>query len=268
MSEDATTTQDAAVLGEGLNFAADWFKALPEGTVTDADHAMLERFKDVPSLAKGFVETKRMMGADKVSIPSEHDTDEERRDRFKKLGWPDSPDAYKLAIPENAREVISEDLLKSFVQSAHENYLMPAQASNLWGKLVDLAVSGGQRSQSETKAKQATEMAELRKVWGNEWRQQVELARRVALTFAPDEEAQERWMSALESDASVVRFLNAVGRVMSEDRLKGMGPEGEGGDLQQRIKQLQEHPGYGDREHPEHKKIIEEMNKLSQALHD
>lgn len=89
MSEEAiqdTGSQEAVA-------APNFLESIPEELRSEPS---LRNFQDAGSLAKSYVHAQRMIGADKVSIPSKSATPDEWRQVYQKLGAPDAADAYQL----------------------------------------------------------------------------------------------------------------------------------------------------------------------------
>lgn len=91
----------------------------------------LKDFKDPASLAKSYLETKKMVGM-KTGVPGDNATAEERATFYKALGVPENADGYGLVVPENLPEPLKEnyetDTLKWFAGVAKEANLTPQQA--------------------------------------------------------------------------------------------------------------------------------------------
>src|SRR3990172_11892156 len=80
----------------------DWRAALPADLQADKS---LEQFKGKdwaevgPTLAKGYVETKKMVGGS-LKVPKEDATPEEQAAFYTALGRPETPDKYETKVPE------------------------------------------------------------------------------------------------------------------------------------------------------------------------
>ena len=72
-----------------------WRETLPDDL---RDDPILARFNDVPAMAKALVSAQKMVGADKVAIPSAGDAEAWGK-VYDRLGRPESGDGYELAPP-------------------------------------------------------------------------------------------------------------------------------------------------------------------------
>src|SRR3990170_5621200 len=101
-AETETPTAPVATPDAGLAAPTDWRAALPADLQADKS---LEQFKGKdwaevgPTLAKGYVETKKMVGGS-LKIPKEDATPEEVAAFYTALGRPETPDKYDTKIPE------------------------------------------------------------------------------------------------------------------------------------------------------------------------
>ena len=70
-----------------------WRESLPDDL---RDDPSLKSIQDVPGLAKSFIHAQKMVGADKIPVPTEHATKEDWDAVYSKLGRPATPDDYKV----------------------------------------------------------------------------------------------------------------------------------------------------------------------------
>lgn len=159
----ASATVPAGVGAKPAEAAADWRLGWDDGLKNDPS---LKDFKDPQSLAKAFVETKKLVGQ-KTGVPGADATPEQKAAFYKSLGVPENADGYGLVvpqeIPEAMRESYSNDTLKWFSGVAKEANLTPEQAKFVQkaydGKIVeflnktqtDIATSEGAFDEMATK---------------------------------------------------------------------------------------------------------------------
>jgi hypothetical protein len=74
MSEDQQNTTDQqssqapSILGEGMAFSEGWREHLPEDIRAEPS---LANVRDLPGLAKSYVNAQRMIGRDKIVLPKD-----------------------------------------------------------------------------------------------------------------------------------------------------------------------------------------------------
>jgi len=117
---DATTATTETV----TTAAADWKDGLPEDL---KGNATLATVKDVPALAKAFVDTKAMVGRKfDLSLP----------DVRKAVGVPDNPEAYTLDVAEDLQPFLTPESAKALAPAFHRIGLTGAQGKALVGELA------------------------------------------------------------------------------------------------------------------------------------
>lgn len=142
-----------------------WRDSLPDDLKADKS---LESFKDVPALAKSYVETKKLVGAKQgLTIPGEGATPEERKafdaQVRKALGVPEAPDGYKVKPHEMmAHPEWNKEAQVGFLKVAHAAGMTPEQVNTTLGYYADF-IAGQVKSNA---AMEAEAKAELRIAWG------------------------------------------------------------------------------------------------------
>ncbi len=163
---------------------------------------------------------EKLMGADKagrgVVIPKADATPEEWGAFYSRLGRPEKPEAYKLAIPEGS----SPEFAAAAASKFHELGLTEKQAESLgnWWNEQAGGIMEGQTAAFEQQA--AIDMQDLRKEWGQQFEANAEMARRARRESGlTDQEGQaiERALG-LKKAAQVFAHL---GKQFAEAPMKG-----------------------------------------------
>lgn len=102
-TEPATTEAPVYFNSDGT-LKEGWQGTLPEGY---REEKSLSTVNDTKILAKMFVDTKRMVGKDKIAIPTETSTEGEWAEYHKAGGRPDTKEDYNLKLPEGMAEEVS-----------------------------------------------------------------------------------------------------------------------------------------------------------------
>jgi hypothetical protein len=123
--------------GQGGGAAASWLDALPDDLKADAT---LSRFKSIDELARGHIEAHKVAKS-KVPMPGES---EESFNAFAAAIRPETPDAYKIEVPEGQPTEYAETMRGVF----HQAGLHPKQ--------VEMIVAAN-NAQAEALAKKADE---------------------------------------------------------------------------------------------------------------
>lgn len=173
----ATTTQAAQTAPASTQ---PWSWAKDDGTFNDGWRDRLpddlkgvkdlEKYKDLPSMARTLVHQQKMIGADKLPLPPKNATPEElaKWDGWNKLGRPETPDGYDLKALKPLGDGIPYDYEgeKSMLKEMHALGMTQTQVNGLLAKYRENV--GGQYGQitEKTKVEQAQAQEGLRKEYG------------------------------------------------------------------------------------------------------
>ena len=154
---DAITPPDAVTSG----ITPSWRDTLPDDLKADKS---LESFKDVPALAKSYVETKKLVGSKQApTVPGAAASPEEVAAWRKALGVPDTPEGYTpkqhpiMALPQWNKEAQG-----AFLKLAHEEHIPPKTLDRILGFYGDFVAAG----LKDTDRMAAEAKGELRSEWG------------------------------------------------------------------------------------------------------
>lgn len=244
---------------------SDWRSSLPDELKAEKS---LETFKDIPSLAKSYVEAQKMIGGS-VRIPKEDAKPEEWDAFYKKLGRPDKVEDYNIAKPAEMPEgvVWNDDLTKWFTQTAHSTGLSKGQVQKIMKSWNDMELTKTHAAQKEM----GQRLSKIQEQWGDEFDGRVELGVRGIERLLPKEEAVEfkalMDTTGMGNHPLVLKYAYLVGKMLQEDgyiigdgRGGALGVEGAKGKIAA-INADTKHP-YWDETNPGHKAAVEEMTKL------
>src|SRR6266550_5917625 len=202
----------ALTANNGADGAQDWRASLPEELRGEES---LKSFKDLPSLAKSFVETKRMVG-NAVHMPKADAPQEEFDKFYARLGRPESPDKYELKRPENpAGGQWDEGLEKEFRTAAHASGLQPRQAQGLldwFNKTQTERLSAYTKGMEEGVGKLKTE-------WGTKFDEKVGMAARAVKELGGDELKTMLEETGLGNHPVLVKLFAKIGESMMVDTI-------------------------------------------------
>lgn len=254
----------AASANSGGNNTSDWKSALPTELQSDPS---LKTIGDVTALAKSYVSAQKMIGSEKIVIPSKHATDEDWKQVFTKLGLPQELKDYAVDVPKDA--AFDGIFVKGFSEAAYKAGILPKQAQ----AMVNWFNESNNKRMTEFSEGQAKERAKgidgLKSEWGNAFDAQISRAKQALKLNDPDGSLSKYLdKTGLGNDAQIVKLLAKVGESLKED-----GVTGQGGDLSRAktpdsaLKEIntirgdKAHP-YNVGDHPNHKKAVEEMHEL------
>ena len=269
--EVAATEQNPALSGDPLNNTpetnTDWRAALSDELRADKS---LENIKDIPSLAKSYIHAQKLVGADKIPVPNKHATEDDWNAVYSKLGRPETPDGYKFNLPEDQK--VDEDGLKVFADHAHKLGLLPNQAEGMVKFYNELRANELSSADSTATAARQKATDELQAEWGQAYNQKLERANNVVREVFP-----KGFMSMNLEDGTklgdhpaVIKAFAALADKMGEDKIvQADGPNYlTPKQIDKEIATLQQ-PGsaYWDKNHPNHKYAVEEVQALFEQKH-
>jgi len=224
-SEPNASASDPLAATETTNVAS-WHDSLPEELKNDKS---LTKFKDVPSLAKSYLEaqktTSKALNAKGVIIPGENATPEEISEYRKALGVPATADGYELespTLPEGM--VVDEAKAKKLAEIAHskgiskEAFQELAKAYNA----EQIAAFEAQKQEQAQKIIDAT--AEMKKEWGRNFEKNLAQSEAAIVSIFGPEFNQFLQENGLGSDTRLIKGMFKASQNMSEHQLvtKGM----------------------------------------------
>jgi hypothetical protein len=267
MSEEAiqdTGSQEAApeaVVAEAAPVG--FLESLPEELRNEPS---LRTFTDPSALAKSYVNAQRMIGADKIAIPSKSATPDEWRELYTKLGSPTDPKDYSVEMPEG---VLKEAEFEGFKSALYDAGLSHAQAQKM-AEYISSTVASAQENFNENadEARYAAEQ-ELRQEFGQAFEQRLEMANLAAKNLLGDTEIFDEIQLSdgrmLGDHPAIIRMFSELAAQIGEDNLAGettelvMTPE----EASRQIAEMTRRDGpYWDKMHPEHDTYIQEVLRL------
>lgn len=233
MSEELLNDSNEQVAQESLQevVAPVSFKdSLPEDLRSDSS---LADIKDIESLAKSYINAQRMLGSS-VRIPGEDAGKEQldafyaklskipgvaridgddKSDLFAKLGRPESPENYKIDLPEGV-EIADPELLGDFRKLSHELGLTQEQVSKIAEFDLQREVA---RAEAMDRARTSAE-SELRSLWGADFNNRMEGAKATARVLSeqfPDA-MQELIHGPAGNNPAFLSILSQLGSALQE----------------------------------------------------
>jgi len=239
-----------------------WLSALPKELQEDAT---LKKFNDVQGLAQSYINAQKLIGADKIAIPSKHATEEDWKVVFEKLGLP-AADKYEVKFADQA--TIDKKFVDEFKAIAHKNGILPKQAQ----ALADWFSQSNANAENEVvKQRQANldkEIKELRSEWGKAFDQKLQYANNALQEFADENTLTYLEKTGLANDTKLVRLLSAMGeKLYKEGKIADAGsgaPQMTPAEAHKQAMNIignPQHP-YNVKDHPGHRAAVEEVKGL------
>jgi hypothetical protein len=245
------------------------------------DDPSLKDFNDLPSLAKSYKEQKAFVGSS-IRPPGPDASPEARKEFYDKLvkhapdlvplregdveaenlvwgklGRPQKPEEYEYKPPDGV-ELDIEGLRSAAVEAG----LTKAQ----FKKLAGATAAGAQRLSGE----QQKDRDALKVEWGNAYEQKLQGAAAAAKQFKQSDALVGAIMAGKVSSGALKTWDAIAKAVGGETKL----PTGQGGggaltpaEANARFIEVQNHPAYTNKNHPEHDAYVQKGLKLMEQLH-
>jgi len=146
------------------------------------DHPSLSPIKDVPNLARSYINAQRLIGTDKLPLPA-NPTDEDLDNIFGRLGRPEQPDGYAIQADGN---ILTEDDTTRFKEAAHALRLTPDQATGILNYYLSEASNSAEGMQVTMKEQAEQTEASLRQEWGQAYDTKLQAAQSAIKEFDGD----------------------------------------------------------------------------------
>lgn len=227
----------------------------------------LNQYKTFEDMARGLVETKRMVG-DRVKVPGEGATPEDWDKFFTRLGRPETADGYeftKVELPE-AMGFDPADL-NSFKEVFHKLGLTKTQADAIQKQYLEQLKAKHDTILSEYDKSVNTQLEALKTRWGADFEANRDLAMNTFNTYAnPNLKAtveKEGW----GNHPDFVELFHKIGTATKEDVLRNPQSGQVSKTAQDRIKEIEADPAFYDKSNPKRKDLLAERSKLFEELY-
>ena len=260
---DSTSAIDAPVFthpewAKGLNVGEDILKA-----------PMFSTIKSMDDVVKGFYHAQKMVGSDKIVIPSKNASADEWKNYYVKAGLPEKFDDYKVELPASFENT---EFNSEFLKTAYENNIRPDQLqkiTEMFDKSNDKLVEDYEAEQAENLRSTALE---LKQEWGQGFDKQIARANRVIKHFGGEELHKQVLGSELANNKDFLKLMAKIGEKMTgEDSFQpgatttfGMTKEEARSKMNAMFGDM--NGPYMNREHAQHKEFVENMLKYQEIL--
>lgn len=195
------------------------------------DNEYLAGFSGITDLARRAIELGEFE-KNAVVIPGE-DADETAVNEFyTKLGRPEKADDYefeKIELPKGMRE--SVDMMKTIKDAAYGMNMNNSQANAFYKFVVETGVDSFKQVQAFIAKQKDETKHDLKKEWGKDFDENMELVGRTIQRFADESDAKELNTLLLGNDVRLAKMLRRIGRAIAEDKFIGGEDAAEDDDL-------------------------------------
>lgn len=244
-------------------FSENWKDALPEDL---RNEPCLDNVKNFTTLTKSFVNSQKMVGKNKIALPGENATEEEKAAFYSALGRPATADEYKhdgVKLPDGV--TLDDGAVKEFRDFAFKMGL----SQSVFEQALAFDVQRVQNMQRAAIAAHNKEyddtMAKLQEQYGQDLPGRIAQVDKALTTFGIKDLFIEK---GLTNNYQVFEALAKIGESISESKLKsGDVPHGIKSP-QQQLDDLYSDPAGAiyNADHPGHDKAVMEAKRLMALL--
>ena len=231
----------------------------------------IEKFTEIDALAKSYINATKMIGQDKVVIPTNNSTEEHWDEVYAKLGRPESADKYTL---DAKSEVVNldETAIKSFAEQSHKLGLNNKQAQGILEFYKNNMEGTAQQSKIDTETAQVQAEQQLRQEWGRDFEGKVKQAGALAKANINPEVLDMTLSNGtrLGDHPEIIKGFAKIAGMMQEDKI--VATESENAQSVSNIEEeissiINDRNGpYWNKQHPEHDKMVQQVYTLREML--
>jgi hypothetical protein len=227
----------------------------------------ISKFTEIDALAKSYINATKMIGADKITVPTNSSTEEHWEEVYSKLGRPESADKYKLDFKSETAP-IDEGAIKSFAEVAHKTGLNERQAQAILDFYKANSEQSLQQSKIDTETAQANAEQQLRKEWGGNFDANIKRAGAIAKQNMNPEilDMQLKDGTRLGDHPDFIKGFANIANLLSEDKFVGTGQDNDATirDYDAEIKAITEDlkGPFWNSGHPDHDKLVQQVLTL------
>jgi len=269
MSEEATGSAEAATetaveSSVDTGSSVDWKNALPDDVKTDPS---LADIKDVGGLAKSYIHAQKMVGTDKIALPTENATPEEMNTFYDRLGRPKEYEFTKAELPEGMD--YNEDMEKQMKTLMHSAGLTNKQANDLNNGYLKYMSEQFTNQKTADENQKAEWYKTLKTDLGKAFDEQVDLSQRAARELGGDDFLTWLDNTGQGNNPMFVKMFAKVGQMMAEAGAEPGKPQSfemTPDSARQEIARLQRDPNfmeqYTNKETDGHKEAVKKFGRL------
>jgi len=190
---------------------------------------ILTQQKTITDLGKSYLDLHGK-SQNAIQLIGEDATDEDRATFFNKLGRPETPDGYELARPELPEGMPYDEAKEAqYRKIVHEAGLTKTQSARLYKALNEEYVENHKALQQQRMTYHDEQVTSLQTEWGNEYEGRAEKNAQFVAKIGGEDFTKWLDTSGLGDSPLMIRFIDGVRQLISEDTLLRGGYVGGGG---------------------------------------
>ena len=231
----------------------------------------IEKFTEIDALAKSYINATKMIGQDKIVIPTKNSTQETWDEAYTKLGRPESADKYNFDVKSDVVNM-DESAIKSFAEQSHKLGLNNKQAAGILDFYKNNMEGSAQQAKIDTETAQSQAEQELRQEWGRDFDGKVKQAGALAKANINPEILDMTLSNGIRlgDHPEIIKGFAKIAGMMSEDKIVATESENVNtvADIETEISAITNDTDgpYWNKQHPDHDKIVQQVYTLREML--
>ena len=231
----------------------------------------IEKFTEIDALAKSYINATKMIGQDKIVIPTKNSGQEAWDEAYAKLGRPESADKYALDVKSDVVP-FDETAIKSFAEQSHKLGLNNKQAQGILEFYKNNMEGSLQQAKIDTETAQSQAEQQLRQEWGRDFDGKVKQAGALAKANINPEVLDMTLSNGtrLGDHPEIIKGFAKIANMMSEDKIVSTESENVNtvADIETEISAITNDTDgpYWNKQHPDHDKVVQQVYTLREML--
>ncbi len=231
----------------------------------------IEKFTEIDALAKSYINATKMIGQDKIVIPTKNSSQEAWDEAYAKLGRPESADKYALDVKSDVVP-FDETAIKSFAEQSHKLGLNNKQAQGILEFYKNNMEGSAQQAKIDTETAQSQAEQQLRQEWGRDFDGKVKQAGALAKANINPEVLDMTLSNGtrLGDHPEIIKGFAKIANMMSEDKIVSTESENVNtvADIETEISAITNDTDgpYWNKQHPDHDKVVQQVYTLREML--
>ena len=262
------TKQEATTSTTQSTTPSTWKDSISEEYRKDPN---IEKFTEADALAKSYINAVKMIGQDKIAIPTNNSTQEAWDEAYEKLGRPESPDKYTLDAKSDVVP-FDETAIKSFAEQSHKLGLNNKQAAGILDFYKNNMEGSAQQAKIDTETAQSQAEQQLRQEWGRDFEGKVKQAGALAKANINPEVLDMTLSNGIRvgDHPEIIKGFAKIADMMSEDKIVSTESENVNtvADIESEISAITNDTDgpYWNKNHPDHDKMVQQVYTLREML--
>ena len=267
---EPTTETKPEVTTTTTTTTSSWKESISEQYRNDPN---IEKFTEIDALAKSYINATKMIGQDKVVIPTNNSTEEHWDEVYDKLGRPESAEKYSLDAKSKVVS-LDDNAVKQFAETSHKLGLNNKQAQGLLEFYKTNMEGTAQQAKIDTETAQAQAEQALRSEWGREFDTKVKQAGSLAKANIKPEVLDMTLSNGtrLGDHPEIIKGFAKIAGMMAEDKIVSTESESvqSNQNIQDEIDSIVNDKAspYWNKGHPNHDKQVQQVYTLREMLSD